>query len=258
VRRSLEAETRNETLRLAVQRLGHTKPTKLEICRERDRRSVNARRTSRMVYQRQLRLTLERRLPEFNYVRVGLSASLAQQSSAPVYASGLVRRGQSAFAVLGVNEQETQASIDASLTFGILWMDSCRKRYSNRMVIEGLKLFVPAGCSTIVRDRMAHLHPEAAKWQLYELDQREDHLREIDCCDRGNVAPDWCTGPTSRPPARDLLNPSRKFRKSCWKLRLRSCLLLKLDFVAMAWNSHVRDLLTTRLLSAAIRKLSSE
>ncbi len=187
VRRILDAETRNETLRLAVQRLGHTKPTKLEICRQRNRRSVNARRTSRMAYQRQLRLTLEKRLPEFSQVRVSLSADLARQSSAPVYASGLVRRGQSAFAVLGVNEQETQASVDASLTFGILWMDSCRKRYSNKMVVEGLKLFVPAGCSTIVRDRMAHLHPEAAKWQLYELDQREDHLREIDCCDRGNV-----------------------------------------------------------------------
>ncbi|MDP9161822.1 MAG: hypothetical protein M3O09_16550 [Acidobacteriota bacterium] len=187
VRRIIEAETRSETLRLAVQRLGHTKPTKLEICRERDRRSVKARRTSRMAYQRQLRLTLAKRLPEFSHVRVTVSSDLAHQSSAPVYAAGLVRRGQSSFAILGVNEQETQASIDASLTFGILWMDSCRSRYSGKMVVEGLKLFVPAGCSAIVRDRMAHLHPGAAKWQLYELDQREDHLREIDCCDRGNV-----------------------------------------------------------------------
>ena len=32
----------------------------------------------------------------------------------------MLRRGRSAFAVLGVNAQETQASIDAALTFGIL------------------------------------------------------------------------------------------------------------------------------------------
>ena len=38
VRRVLDAEVKNGTLRLAVQRLGQARPTKLEICRERDRR----------------------------------------------------------------------------------------------------------------------------------------------------------------------------------------------------------------------------
>ncbi|MEP6644372.1 MAG: hypothetical protein ABJA69_07730 [Acidobacteriaceae bacterium] len=187
VRRILDAETKNETLRLAVQRLGHSKASKLEICRERDRRTVNARRTARLAYQRQLRLMIERRFPEFGQVQVGRSADLARQASAPVYASGLVRRGQSAFAVLGVNDEETQASIDAALTFGILWMDSCRQRHAGKMVVEGLKLFIPAGCSAIVRDRMANLHPEAAKWQLYEFNQREGEVREMDCSDRGNI-----------------------------------------------------------------------
>ena len=43
------------------------------------------------------------------------------------YTRGLMRQGRSAFAVLGVNGQETQSSIDAALTFGILWLDVCRK-----------------------------------------------------------------------------------------------------------------------------------
>ena len=34
---------------------------------------------------------------------------------------------------------------------------------------------------------MAHLHRDAAKWQLYEVDTREDVVKEIDVCDRGNV-----------------------------------------------------------------------
>jgi hypothetical protein len=38
VRRVLDAEVKNGTLLLAAQRLGQTPPTKLEICRERDRR----------------------------------------------------------------------------------------------------------------------------------------------------------------------------------------------------------------------------
>src|ERR1039458_5645830 len=37
VRRVLDAEIKNGTLRLAVQRLGQARPSKLEICRERDR-----------------------------------------------------------------------------------------------------------------------------------------------------------------------------------------------------------------------------
>ena len=44
VRRALDAEVKSGTLRLAVQRLGQPQPTKLEICRERDRRSPTAKR----------------------------------------------------------------------------------------------------------------------------------------------------------------------------------------------------------------------
>ena len=35
---------------------------------------------------------------------------------------------------------------------------------------------------------MANLNRDAAKWSLFELDERHDALVEIDCADRGNVA----------------------------------------------------------------------
>jgi hypothetical protein len=35
---------------------------------------------------------------------------------------------------------------------------------------------------------MAHLNPEAAKWQLYELEERDHNLKELDLSDCGNVA----------------------------------------------------------------------
>ena len=35
---------------------------------------------------------------------------------------------------------------------------------------------------------MANVNPAAAKWSLFELDERHDALVEIDCTDRGNVA----------------------------------------------------------------------
>src|SRR6202044_1597875 len=126
VRRVLEAEVKNGTLRLAVQRLGQARPSKLEICRERDRRSPTARRVARMAYEQKLRRTLDRHFPEFKLTRLTTGADL-EKSFGPVYARGLMRHGRSSYTLLGVNAQETQASIDAALTFGILWLDVCRQ-----------------------------------------------------------------------------------------------------------------------------------
>jgi len=187
VRRVLEAEVKNETLRLTVQRMGQTKPSKLEICGERDRRAPTARRAARLAYQRRLERVLHRRFPEFKVARLSTSMDL-EHSFGPNYARGLLRRGQTAYAVLGVNAEETQATIDAALTFGILWLDACRQSQAGRQVVRGLKLFVPNGCAALVRERMSHLHREAAGWQLYELEEREDNLRELDVSDGGNVS----------------------------------------------------------------------
>jgi hypothetical protein len=187
VRRVLEAEVVNGTLRLAVQRMGQARPSKLEICRERDRRSPTARRVARTDYEQKLRRTLDRNFPEFKIVKLTSGVDL-EKSFGPVYARGLMRRGRSAFALLGVNAQETQSSIDASLTFGILWLDVCRQAQTANTLVEGLKLFVPNETSALLRERMANLNRDAAKWSLFELDERQDVLVEIDCTDRGNVS----------------------------------------------------------------------
>ena len=187
VRRVLEAEVKNGVLRLAVQRLGQARPSKLEICRERDRRSPTARRTARASYEQKLRRTLERHFPDLKVTKLTGSVDL-EKSFGPVYARGLIRQGRSAFAVLGVNATETRASIDAALTFAILWLDLCRGRQEANVLVEGLKLFVPHGTSTLVRERMANLNRDAAKWFLYELNERDDALLEMDCADRGNIA----------------------------------------------------------------------
>jgi hypothetical protein len=187
VRRVLDAELKNEVLRLHVQRLGQTRPTKLEICRNRDWRTPTAKRVSRLGYQRLLNRVLERRFPGFAVSQLTTSTDL-KHSFGPIYTRGILHRGQSAFAVLGVNVQETQASIDAALTFGILWLDLCRQRRAGKLVIEGLKLFLPDKSSAVTRERLAHLNPDAAKWQLYELKEREAELVEMDISDRGNIA----------------------------------------------------------------------
>src|SRR5271166_1286899 len=199
VRRVLDAELKNGTLRLAVQRLGQARPTKLEICRERDRRSPKAKRAARLSYEPKLRRAIERHFPGFAITRLTTGVDL-EKSFGPIYARGLLRHGQTAFALLGTNASETQASIDASLNFGILWLEVCRQNphfSQNRgegrpqrqlALVEGLLLFVPAGCSALVRERMANLNRTAAKWRLFEFDERHDVVVEMDCTDRGNVS----------------------------------------------------------------------
>jgi hypothetical protein len=74
VRRVVDAEVKSGRLYLAVQRLGQTRPTKLEICRERDRRSPSSKRLARMAYEHKLRRALERQFPEFAIARLTTGA----------------------------------------------------------------------------------------------------------------------------------------------------------------------------------------
>jgi len=187
VRRVLGAELKNDVLRLSVLRLGQAQPSKLEICRERDRRTPSAKKTARNLYRSSLRRALESRFPDYKLVQLSSSMDL-ERSFGPIYARGLLRKGQSSFAVLGVNAEETQPSIDAALTFGILWLHACRETHNGKCVVEGLKLFVPPAQQTIIRERISCLDPSAAKWQLFTFDERQNQILEVDCLDRGNVA----------------------------------------------------------------------
>ena len=186
VRRVLAVESKNNALRLTVQRLGQPHPSKLEICRDRDGRSTSMKRTARAIYRSRLQRILERIFPGWTLLHLSTAMDL-ERSFGPIYTRGLLRRGRSAFAVLGVNTEETQVSIDAALTFGILWLDICRQTHATELAVEGLKLFVPRGCSALVRERIAHLNHTAAKWHLFEFHERDDSVREIDSSDRGNV-----------------------------------------------------------------------
>jgi hypothetical protein len=144
VRRVLEADVKNGTLRLAVQRLGQPHPSKLEICRERDRRSPSAKRAARAAYEQKLKRAIERRFPAFAIMRLTTGVDL-ERSFGPIYTRGLLRQGQTAFAILGVNASETQSSIDAALTFGILWLDACRESSAGKFLAEGLILICSCG-----------------------------------------------------------------------------------------------------------------
>ena len=185
VRRVLDAEATPDSLRLQVLRFGQSQPNLLEICRERDYAASTAKRIARARYQSLLERLLRREYPGFKLAQVSSSPDL-EHSFSPVYTRGLLHAGQSAFAVLGVNSEETQTSVDATHVRHSL--DGLPAAASaGRAVVEGLKLFLPPGRSEIVRQRAANLNPEAAKWQLYELDERSETCEPIDIADSGNI-----------------------------------------------------------------------
>jgi len=186
VRRVVDAEIKGRTLRLQVLRFGQSQPSLLEICADRDWRTGTSKRAARVRYQSLLERVLRREYPGFHLEQLSSNPDL-EHSLSPLYTRGLLRTGQSGFAVLGVNAEETQSSVDAALTFGILWMDYQRRQQAGRAQVEGLKLFLPPGGSEIVRQRAANLNGDAAKWLLYELDERSERCEAIDVADSGNI-----------------------------------------------------------------------
>ena len=188
VRHVLDAELKNGTLTLTARRFGQARPIKMEICRDRDRRPPTAQKAARSSYARLLERALRRDMPGWALDKSRLSTSMdLERSFSPVYARGLVRKGRSAFAVMGVNQQETQGSIDAALTFGLLWLDACREREAGRTMVEGLRLYVPQKSSATIQIRLAHLNHAAAKFQLFEFDERGESSVQIDLADHGNI-----------------------------------------------------------------------
>jgi hypothetical protein len=76
VRRVLDTETRGETLRVIVQRIGRSKPATLEICRQRDPRTASAKKQARLAYSRILERALKRKFPDLSLLQLSTSMDL--------------------------------------------------------------------------------------------------------------------------------------------------------------------------------------
>jgi hypothetical protein len=114
VRRVVATELRGKSLRLSVLKFGQTKPTLLEVAGDRDRRTPTTREQTRVRYVKVLERVLQREFPEWTPEAFRTAMDL-ERSFGPAYARGLLVRGQKAWAVIGVNEEESPATIDGIL-----------------------------------------------------------------------------------------------------------------------------------------------
>jgi hypothetical protein len=186
VRRVLSAEMRNDHLRLSVQRFGQSKPSTVELIPQEERRPASAKRISRASFQRILRRSVERNFLGWTLDSLSFAADL-EHSFGPVHLRGILRQGQKTIAIVAVSGAELQASVDSLLTTGLLWLQRCRERLADKRHVEGLRLIAPASRTTVLRLRMAQLHRDAAAWELYELDERNETLSAQTVADTGNI-----------------------------------------------------------------------
>jgi len=181
VRTVTAIQPRRESLRLETRRFGQTRTQQLLIIPDPDFRTPSARDTSRRRYLRALELALGNHFPGWIPERFR-SAMDMEHSFGPAYARGILTRGQSAWAVLGVGPDEPPAVIDGALTLGVLWLAFCREHSAGRRVFQGLRLIVPHGNPGVMRARMAWMNSRLAQWELYEL---HPSTGELALCDEG-------------------------------------------------------------------------
>ena len=179
-------DVRKGALRLQVRRFGQTKPQMLHLLADRDQRTPSTRAAIRSRYLRQLEHVLPRAFGDWKIESLSSSMDL-EHSFGPGYARGLLTRGQSAWALIAVNPEESPATIDGILTLGLLWLSRCRERAGDRRHIAGLRVIVPEGHAAVTQSRMGWLDASQAKWELYECDARAEELRPVETGRDGNL-----------------------------------------------------------------------
>jgi hypothetical protein len=114
--------------------------------------------------------------------------------------------------VIAVNGEESQALIDGTLTLGVLWLHHCREQSGGRRLVEGLRLILPRGKSAVTATRLPWMHPRAAKWELYELDETTEELYQREYSDQGNLESRLVHAPNTVAAEKRFLHPIQRVR----------------------------------------------
>ena len=188
VRRVLRVvEHSPERVVLEVQRFGRSKPNRLEfVCTDRER---SAQRLTREKFCARFRQLLGEQFPDERIDSLSTSPDL-EHSFSGCFTRGLMHRGRRAWAVLAVSAAEDATTIDAILSYGLLWLDWTRQ-HARDQAVAGLRLFLPKGSSRVTTHRLSALEPSTYV-EIYELHETRRRARLIDPHDIGNLAT-WLT-----------------------------------------------------------------
>jgi hypothetical protein len=186
---------RDRMLRLSTQRFGQTRPGSLEILADKDRRTPSTREATRVRYLKALERVMLRGGGSGDawgeWKAEGFRTAMdLEKSFGPAYARGSLVHGNQAWAVIAVNAEETQTTVDGILTLGVLWLAHCRETSGDRRPwrqYRGLRLIVPRGMATLTASRLAWMNRDAAQWELWEFDEKTEEMEQRDAADHGNL-----------------------------------------------------------------------
>jgi len=170
-------------LALSVERLGRLKPDRLEFIRKDFQRQV--REVSRQEFCDRLKTILAQQFPDEKVESLVTSEDL-EHSLPGNYARGLLHRGSTYTAVLGVGERESPDTIAKSLSFALLWLARLRASSSVRGPIGELRIILPAGSARSVAHACGGLGRNV-QLRLFELDTRTEEIVEVNIGAAGNL-----------------------------------------------------------------------
>jgi hypothetical protein len=184
IRHIVNITVRKTGLRLHVLRMGQSKPQTLEL-QPQQRRLPSQRDSTRTRFIPLLERLLPRHFPDSQVEGLRTAMDL-ERSFGPSYARGTLVCGNAAWALIAINAEESQSLVDGILTLGVLWLHHCREHSGGRRLVEGLRLILPRGRSAVTAARLAWMNARAAKWELYELDEKTEELYQREYTDQGN------------------------------------------------------------------------
>ena len=191
------AEASGDHVSLEIQRFGKTRAELLEFrVAGRERPAGRLRRES---FAERCLAILRNQFADESVESLTTAARL-EHSLSGCYARGIVRCGSVAWAVVCVSAEETAATLDASLTSGLLWLAQARRRAAGPPV-AGLRLFLPAGAAVQSAARRAKALDPRVQIELYELDETRGTARRY-----SGAGGNWATHLVPRREAEAILS----------------------------------------------------
>ena len=143
------------------------------------------RKASRRRFPGQIIGIFQSHCPEVRIERV-ISAKDLSRSFSEHFCRGIGIEKNSRWAVFGVNPAEEQSTVDACLSFALIWMNQLRTDQGKQPVV-GLKLLVPEGKSATLAARAAYLQRAGLRVDLMEYGDDVRAVTRVDLADYGNL-----------------------------------------------------------------------
>lgn len=144
-----------------------------------------ARNLERGTFRKQFLAMLQREYRGWTFEHVS-NRSDREHSFSTWYLRGLARQGRTAWAFLGLPDTESVAAADSLLAFGLIWLDWLRSR-SERVIVSGLKLFLPSYAVDLTAHRAACVNRRAVQLEIHAWQPGQEHPGPVDLKDFGNV-----------------------------------------------------------------------